>query len=208
MPVVRHTGGLKDTVFDVDYDKERAAWELYGSTDWMRDGVDATNGFAFEVRVCDNIQLGVQGRRLERGRGLKATCGWTFKVCSCVLDSMGQGGIRDIFLSVEGVGGWRLRHLRFLSSSVMHAFAADTNLRPTLQRCRTTYMPTEPLLNVAVQGTDAMALDYALNRAIDAYYNDRAWFHGLQRRVMEQDWTWNRPALDYIELYFSAIKGV
>lgn len=103
VPVVRHTGGLRDTVFDVDFDKGRAAWELYGSSDWQRDDLDGTNGFAFE-------------------------------------------------------------------------------------------------------GTDPTALDYALNRCIDAYYNDREWFRGLQRRIMEQDWSWNRPGLDYIELYFSAIK--
>jgi hypothetical protein len=50
VPVVRHTGGLRDTVFDVDNDKPRAAWEVAGSSDWMRDKVDETNGFAFEVR--------------------------------------------------------------------------------------------------------------------------------------------------------------
>jgi starch synthase len=50
VPVVRHTGGLKDTVFDVDNDKPRAAWEVYGSNNWMADNIDATNGFAFEVR--------------------------------------------------------------------------------------------------------------------------------------------------------------
>jgi starch synthase len=49
VPVVRHTGGLRDTVFDVDSDKARAAWELEGSSDWERDELDATNGFAFEV---------------------------------------------------------------------------------------------------------------------------------------------------------------
>lgn len=36
------------------------------------------------------------------------------------------------------------------------------------------------------QGTDDGAMDYGLNRALDAYYNDRKWFHGLQKRVMEQ----------------------
>lgn len=51
VPIVRHTGGLRDTVFDVDYDKERAAWDLYGSSDWQRDGLDATNGFAFSVSI-------------------------------------------------------------------------------------------------------------------------------------------------------------
>jgi starch synthase len=57
-----------------------------------------------------------------------------------------------------------------------------------------------------VQGTDGGALDYALNRALDAYYNDRAWFYGLAARIMRQDWSWNRPALDYIELYYQAMK--
>ena len=49
VPVVRATGGLKDTVFDVDTDKARAAWELAGSVDWQKDSCDVTNGFAFEV---------------------------------------------------------------------------------------------------------------------------------------------------------------
>lgn len=50
IPVVRHTGGLYDTVFDVDNDKGRAAWQMEGSVDYIGDGVDETNGFAFEVR--------------------------------------------------------------------------------------------------------------------------------------------------------------
>lgn len=103
VPVVRATGGLKDTVFDVDTDKARAAWELEGSTDWEGDKVDATNGFSFE-------------------------------------------------------------------------------------------------------GTDEGAMDYALNRAFDAYYNDRSWFRSLQQRVMAQDWSWNKPAIDYIQLYYAALK--
>ena len=49
MPIVRHTGGLRDTVFDVDFDKGRAAWEVYGSMDPERDQLDGTNGFAFSV---------------------------------------------------------------------------------------------------------------------------------------------------------------
>ena len=98
MPVVRSTGGLHDTVFDVDYDKARAAWEVEGSSDWERDNIDATNGFSFE-------------------------------------------------------------------------------------------------------GHDAGALDSALNRALDAYYNDREWFRGLQSRIMLTDWSWARPAIDYVEIY-------
>ncbi|KAK3255426.1 hypothetical protein CYMTET_35388 [Cymbomonas tetramitiformis] len=33
VPCVRQTGGLRDTVFDVDHDKARAAWEMHGSAD-------------------------------------------------------------------------------------------------------------------------------------------------------------------------------
>lgn len=52
---------------------------------------------------------------------------------------------------------------------------------------------------MTMQGTDAGAMDYALNRALDAWYNDKPWFQSLQSRVMQQDWSWNGPALDYIE---------
>ncbi|XP_078433725.1 starch synthase 3 isoform X2 [Wolffia australiana] len=56
------------------------------------------------------------------------------------------------------------------------------------------------------EGADPAGVDYALNRAFGAWYNGREWFQGLCRRVMEQDWSWNRPALDYLELYLSALK--
>eukprot|EP00268_Persea_americana_P031536 TRINITY_DN3074_c0_g1_i1.p1 TRINITY_DN3074_c0_g1~~TRINITY_DN3074_c0_g1_i1.p1 ORF type:complete len:1376 (-),score=335.20 TRINITY_DN3074_c0_g1_i1:219-4346(-) len=55
-------------------------------------------------------------------------------------------------------------------------------------------------------GTDTSGVDYALNRAISAWYDGRDWFNSLCKRVMEQDWSWNRPALDYMELYYSARK--
>jgi len=53
-------------------------------------------------------------------------------------------------------------------------------------------------------GADSNGVDYALNRAIASWFEARDWFHSLCKRVMEQDWSWNRPALDYIELYHSA----
>uniref|UniRef100_A0A0A9D9I3 starch synthase n=1 Tax=Arundo donax TaxID=35708 RepID=A0A0A9D9I3_ARUDO len=55
-------------------------------------------------------------------------------------------------------------------------------------------------------GADTNGVDYALNRAISAWFDARGWFQSLCKRVMEQDWSWNRPALDYIELYRSACK--
>ncbi|KAL0286209.1 UNVERIFIED_CONTAM: Soluble starch synthase 3, chloroplastic/amyloplastic [Sesamum angustifolium] len=55
-------------------------------------------------------------------------------------------------------------------------------------------------------GADSAGVDYALNRAISAWYDGREWFNSLCKRVMEQDWSWNRPALDYLELYHAARK--
>ena len=55
-------------------------------------------------------------------------------------------------------------------------------------------------------GTDEGAIDYALNRAIDLAYNKPAEFRKLQANCMTQDWSWNRPALEYIEVYHAARK--
>ncbi|KAJ7967695.1 starch synthase 3, chloroplastic/amyloplastic [Quillaja saponaria] len=55
-------------------------------------------------------------------------------------------------------------------------------------------------------GADAAGVDHALNRAISAWYDSRDWFNSLCKTVMEQDWSWNRPALDYMELYHAARK--
>ncbi|XP_020530099.1 starch synthase 3, chloroplastic/amyloplastic isoform X2 [Amborella trichopoda] len=55
-------------------------------------------------------------------------------------------------------------------------------------------------------GADFAGVDYALNRAISIWYESRDWFYSLCKRVMEQDWSWNRPALDYMELYHAARK--
>ncbi|EPS63413.1 hypothetical protein M569_11372, partial [Genlisea aurea] len=56
------------------------------------------------------------------------------------------------------------------------------------------------------EGADPAGVDYALNRAISGWYEGRDWFDSLCRRVMEQDWSWNRPALDYLEVYHAARK--
>ena len=102
VPVVRSTGGLHDTVFDVDHDEARGAWEVHGlAAGEAEEGLEGTNGFAFD-------------------------------------------------------------------------------------------------------GTDEGSLDYALNRAIDSFYNDKAWFQALQKRAASQDWSWNRPAESYEQLYYAA----
>lgn len=55
-------------------------------------------------------------------------------------------------------------------------------------------------------GADSSGVNYALDRAISAWYDGREWFNSLCARVMEQDWSWNRPSLDYMELYYAARK--
>lgn len=56
------------------------------------------------------------------------------------------------------------------------------------------------------EGADPAGVDYALNRAISAWYDGKEWLHTLRKQVMEQDWSWNRPALEYLELYHAARK--
>ncbi|TVU43141.1 hypothetical protein EJB05_09583, partial [Eragrostis curvula] len=119
IPIVRKTGGLYDTVFDVEHDKDRA-----------------------------------------RGRGLEPN-GFSF----------------------EGAD----------TNGVDYVLNRQAQCHPT--QC------TE-FSNV----THHTSAWYSNFRAITAWFDAREWFQSLCKRVMEQDWSWNRPALDYIELYRSAGK--
>lgn len=56
-------------------------------------------------------------------------------------------------------------------------------------------------------GTDAPGMDYALNRALSSWYSRRNWWNELSSRIMKQDWSWSSPALDYVELYYKAMKA-
>ena len=39
------------------------------------------------------------------------------------------------------------------------------------------------------------------------WFTDKAAWAALTQSVMEQDWSWDTPALDYIDLYFRALKA-
>ena len=39
---------------------------------------------------------------------------------------------------------------------------------------------------------------------MDSFFNDKAWFQALQKRAASQDWSWNRPAESYEQLYYAA----
>mmetsp|Transcript_6268 Transcript_6268/g.22035 ORF Transcript_6268/g.22035 Transcript_6268/m.22035 type:complete len:123 (+) Transcript_6268:3-371(+) len=57
------------------------------------------------------------------------------------------------------------------------------------------------------EGSAEGDLDYALDRALDFWYNDREGFGRLVRTAMSQDWGWDEPAEQYVEAYFSAVKS-
>lgn len=48
-------------------------------------------------------------------------------------------------------------------------------------------------------------MDYALNRALAAWYDKESW-RKLAQTGMELDWSWSGPGADYIELYYRALK--
>ena len=43
-------------------------------------------------------------------------------------------------------------------------------------------------------------------RALTAWYTQREEWARLVHTVMQQDWSWADPALDYIDLYYQALK--
>lgn len=63
-----------------------------------------------------------------------------------------------------------------------------------------------PTNGFSFDGADADGMDYALNRALDAWYDTDKW-DALRRRCMNIDWSWASPAQDYLELYWRAIKS-
>jgi starch synthase len=48
---------------------------------------------------------------------------------------------------------------------------------------------------------DKGGVDFAVKRAVSMYTNDPTAFHKLQRQGMEMDYSWNKPADLYLELY-------
>jgi starch synthase len=83
---------------------------------------------------------------------------------------------------------------------------ADTVFDVDTDRDRAAALGLEPN-GFNFEGTDAPAIDYALNRALDMFGAHRSEFRGLQQTCMGQDWSWNRPAQEYVELYHAALRS-
>lgn len=45
----------------------------------------------------------------------------------------------------------------------------------------------------------------AVNRALDCYQNDNIWKNGVVKNAMSADFSWERSANEYIELYKSIL---
>jgi starch synthase len=55
-------------------------------------------------------------------------------------------------------------------------------------------------------GADSAGMDYALNRALSSFHNEKELWSELVERNMSTDWSWASPAQDYLELYYRAIR--
>lgn len=88
-----------------------------------------------------------------------------------------------------------------------HALAVILNALQLNIVCHFSAPPGLAPNGFSFEGTDAAGLDYALNRALSMWYSDRESWTALAASVMQQDWSWDGPALDYLELYYKALKG-
>ena len=83
---------------------------------------------------------------------------------------------------------------------------ADTVFDVDTDRERAASVGLEPN-GFVFEGTDGGAIEWALHRALDMWWTHRAEFSALQRTCMTQDWSWNRPAVEYLELYHAASRS-
>jgi starch synthase len=56
------------------------------------------------------------------------------------------------------------------------------------------------------ESLDAVALEHAVVRALDAHADVALW-KSLVQRVMQQDWSWDSSARDYLALYDRTVRG-
>ena len=71
-------------------------------------------------------------------------------------------------------------------------------------RCATAGLPPNGFV---FDGTETSDMDYALDRALDAYYDVERWTTlRLPERAMKCDWSWLAPAEAYADLYWRAVQ--
>jgi starch synthase len=64
-----------------------------------------------------------------------------------------------------------------------------------------------PLNGFVFDGTETPDIDYALNRALDAFYDRPRWQSlNLVERTLNLDWSWFEPAKRYEDLYWASLR--
>jgi len=226
VPVVRKTGGLNDTVFDVDDDHERAAAAGYVPNGFSFEGMDAA-GIDYALNRSQHLPHNfavLAFRRAELmpdrwpGYGASCTCSSaSVDAARCrvgmstVLEFM-SGGCTSRAVLVLTAGrcpcgtrtARRGRHWRVVSwsrhaasrspcakavkvSSLERSNGMHDNRTPSRWHVITKHMDLNPsLLARGVARAEHVSTD--------------------KSSVAMQDWSWDAPALDYIDLYFRALK--
>ncbi|CAI5948364.1 unnamed protein product [Closterium sp. NIES-65] len=186
VPVVRKTGGLRDTVMDVDSeeDRQRAAER----------GMEA-NGFSFEGADAAGVDYALNSGCTSSGyASQQVSMMLVGETIVCVML------VGETLVCVMLVGG-TLVCVMLVGGTLVCVMLVGGTLVCVM-------LVGGTLVSVMLVGrtlVSVMLVDRTLV-AISGWYDGREWWQGLARRVMEQDWTWNRPALDYLELYYGARK--
>ena len=104
----------------------------------------------------------------------------------------------DIYLMPsrsEACGLSQMNAMRYGTVPVVHATGG---LRDTVPPCDEHGNGGLGFTFQSYNGEDFYA---SLKTALNLYHHDRTGFHALQKRDMEQDFSWNKPAKRYMELY-------
>jgi starch synthase len=107
----------------------------------------------------------------------------------------------DVFLMpsrFEPCGLNQLYSLKYGTVPLVHAVGglADSVVDATPEN-----LQNKTATGFSFSGMTAMKLDDTLGRALDTYRNKPAVWLQLRQTGMSQDWSWDRSAKDYVELY-------
>ena len=161
MPVVRRTGGLVDTVFDVDDDVARAAALGVPTNGFNFEGTDA-GGVDYALNRCALLLL-LHALAAPHTRGY-------------LYVSRASAGMPRSMTRSKAGGSWRGPFVG--ASQEEH--------------------PSQVALTIWVRAF--------YTRALTAWFSDRAGWAALVARGMGQDYSWEEPGREYIELYYKALK--
>jgi len=107
----------------------------------------------------------------------------------------------DVFLMpsrFEPCGLNQLYSLKYGTVPLVHAVGGLAN---TVVDSSRDNLQAGTATGFSFEGMNALRLDEMLRRACDAYHKRGDVWQQLQQTGMEQDWSWDRSAADYVDLY-------